>query len=559
MIQLLKMNAILENIKNNLSNYHILNSNFRERYNEIEENIKSAVVISIDSEFSGLSFASKFKNSLFHRGPDRYEVIKKNVDNFLIIEFGLTTFHFNRDENKYEAHMYNFFIFPRPIASVDTKFACQASSLQFLSKCSFDFNKFVYEGIPYLNEEQERVLRSELVEGKLFQQVERNVAFDDEKDIQRVISDVSVWASKAVVGEEYILENDNFRENVIVVYMIHKEIRNRYKDLWSTSSLNNIIVRKVVAGEREELISINGNYLERDILDYFLGFTKIFRLLVSSKKPIVGHNLFIDLMILYNQFYEPLPDNYSVFKKKINTLFPKIYDTKYISYELRKVLKKEDAWESNMLLDLYNYFAEGRGRESNLYRPDVKLWKQSVDQYPDILVHEAGWDSYICGYCFLQLGHYFASATYGLDAYRRPLTSTEHINSVAKFANKVNVVRASIGYVNFAGDDPPSNRPQILLVKVKGNCSISSLEVAEMLAKYCSVDTKPLNNKSVLVAVSNFSCARQILRDFLKHEKYRVSLYHPFRDSTIIRGVLWSGLLISGGLCIGAFIQKLLK
>lgn len=62
MIQLLKMNAILENIKNNLSNYHILNSNFRERYNEIEENIKSAVVISIDSEFSGLSFASKFKN-----------------------------------------------------------------------------------------------------------------------------------------------------------------------------------------------------------------------------------------------------------------------------------------------------------------------------------------------------------------------------------------------------------------------------------------------------------------------------------------------------------------
>ncbi|XP_075220948.1 pre-piRNA 3'-exonuclease trimmer-like isoform X4 [Lycorma delicatula] len=502
MIQLLKMNAILENIKNNLSNYHILNSNFRERYNEIEENIKSAVVISIDSEFSGLSFASKFKNSLFHRGPDRYEVIKKNVDNFLIIEFGLTTFHFNRDENKYEAHMYNFFIFPRPIASVDTKFACQASSLQFLSKCSFDFNKFVYEGIPYLNEEQERVLRSELVEGKLFQQVERNVAFDDEK----------------------------------------------------------IIVRKVVAGEREELISINGNYLERDILDYFLGFTKIFRLLVSSKKPIVGHNLFIDLMILYNQFYEPLPDNYSVFKKKINTLFPKIYDTKYISYELRKVLKKEDAWESNMLLDLYNYFAEGRGRESNLYRPDVKLWKQSVDQLdPDILVHEAGWDSYICGYCFLQLGHYFASATYGLDAYRRPLTSTEHINSVAKFANKVNVVRASIGYVNFAGDDPPSNRPQILLVKVKGNCSISSLEVAEMLAKYCSVDTKPLNNKSVLVAVSNFSCARQILRDFLKHEKYRVSLYHPFRDSTIIRGVLWSGLLISGGLCIGAFIQKLLK
>lgn len=33
------------------------------------------------------------------------------------------------------------------------------------------------------------------------------------------------------------------------------------------------------------------------------------------------------------------------------------------------------------------------------------------------------------------------------DGYERPLSSTEHINGVKKFVNKVNVIRASIGHV----------------------------------------------------------------------------------------------------------------
>lgn len=79
--------------------------------------------------------------SLFDRGPERYEILRKNVENFIIIQFGLTTFHFNRDANKYDARMYNFFLYPRHVSSIDHKFSCQASSLQFLSKCTFDFNK----------------------------------------------------------------------------------------------------------------------------------------------------------------------------------------------------------------------------------------------------------------------------------------------------------------------------------------------------------------------------------------------------------------------------------
>ncbi len=43
------------------------------------------------------------------------------------------------------------------------------------------------------------------------------------------------------------------------------------------------------------------------IMSHMLGFTRVFRLMVSHNKILVGHNHFMDLMILYEKFYKPLP------------------------------------------------------------------------------------------------------------------------------------------------------------------------------------------------------------------------------------------------------------
>jgi len=53
--------------------------------------------------------------------------------------------------------------------------------------------------------------------------------------------------------------------------------------------------------------------LEEDMLDSLLGFTRLFKVLVELKKPIVGHNLLLDLMLMYNQFHEQLPSKLSPF------------------------------------------------------------------------------------------------------------------------------------------------------------------------------------------------------------------------------------------------------
>lgn len=53
--------------------------------------------------------------------------------------------------------------------------------------------------------------------------------------------------------------------------------------------------------------------LEEDMLDSLLGFSRLFKLLVELKKPIVGHNILLDLMLMYNQFHEQLPSKLSPF------------------------------------------------------------------------------------------------------------------------------------------------------------------------------------------------------------------------------------------------------
>lgn len=47
--------------------------------------------------------------------------------------------------------------------------------------------------------------------------------------------------------------------------------------------------------------------------------------------------MYLDLMLIYDKFIDPLPASYEVYKEKLHGCFPNIYDTKYMSLQLRKV------------------------------------------------------------------------------------------------------------------------------------------------------------------------------------------------------------------------------
>jgi hypothetical protein len=38
----------------------------------------------------------------------------------------------------------------------------------------------------------------------------------------------------------------------------------------------------------------------------------------------------LDLMFMYDKFYEPLPETLNEFTEKVHSIFPHIYDTKHL-------------------------------------------------------------------------------------------------------------------------------------------------------------------------------------------------------------------------------------
>jgi len=105
----------------------------------------------------------------------------------------------------------------------------------------------------------------------------------------------------------------------------------------------------------------------------FLGFTKIFRLIVQYKKPLIFHNGFSDLLFLYEKFHEPLPKTYAEFKKNINELFPLIYDTKHISLASKKLkIEMKDMFDSTVLESLFNSLSREVAKKCALYMPSIK-------------------------------------------------------------------------------------------------------------------------------------------------------------------------------------------
>lgn len=61
---------------------------------------------------------------------------------------------------------------------------------------------------------------------------------------------------------------------------------------------------------------------KEEFVESQVGFTTIIELLIESKKPLVVHNGYLDMLFIYSHFIEYLPHDYEVFKKNVNSMFP---------------------------------------------------------------------------------------------------------------------------------------------------------------------------------------------------------------------------------------------
>lgn len=70
------------------------------------------------------------------------------------------------------------------------------------------------------------------------------------------------------------------------------------------------------------------------LFTYELGFSQVIESIIQAKKPMIGHNMFLDMLFIYSQFIGKLPNTMSNFTQKWLDMFPTVYDTKCMANSL---------------------------------------------------------------------------------------------------------------------------------------------------------------------------------------------------------------------------------
>jgi len=493
----------------------ITNENFASKFEEITYNLKKANYIGIDGEFTGLH-AEGALPSIQDSPQERYVKLKKSVQTYNLIQIGLSTFRYCSEQKIFISDSHNFYLFPR---NYDSKCTMQSSAVEFLCQHEFDFNKLTYNGITFMNNKQERQL-----EAQLKHQINERVSllnsqkndFDLQQAMKNVSSEVAEFIRTANVGE--IHEVGVVKEIGVLVAL--EDLKQSVNTIWIHKEDDKVFIEKISEKKRKELDRLDLENERKRNINELLGFTRIFRLLVQFKKPIICHNGFMDFLHLYDKFFEPLPDSFDQFKRTLNTMFPLIYDTKHLAWSVKKVLKKEgkELFESTDCLSLYVSLIRETTKKFNHHLPQIKHSTSSsvysVKSHP----HEAGYDAHMCGSIFLYLSHALASLDSKNMYHIRPNNMNDYFLAVKLFEGKLNMIRASVDHINISGLDPA---PRTVQLVVKSDLSISHLRKA--LSAHGCIEIDSYAGQTVNVVCDGEQTATKLINAYKTSSSVRVT------------------------------------
>ncbi|XP_043944850.1 poly(A)-specific ribonuclease PARN [Protopterus annectens] len=509
----------------------ITRKNFKESLTTVYEAIEEADFLAIDGEFSGISDGPPvctLTNGL-DTPEERYQKLRKHSMDFLLFQFGLCTFKHHHAEAKYIMKSFNFYVFPKPFnrTSPDIKFVCQSSSIDFLASQGFDFNKVFRDGVPYLNREEERQLR---------EQYEEKLSQANGAGTPSFISP-NTAKGPVVVPEEHKVFIDK-----VVPTSTHqkptisktKSWREKYRNL---TSFNNRIVESIPIKDRYIVIS-RADEEERkrreqqkqakeqvrsqervsaalwEELNDAVGFSRIIHAISKSAKLVVGHNMLLDIMHTIHQFYCPLPEVSNSSAQVSICIYTRILDTKLMA----STQPFKEIINNTSLADL-----EKRLKESPFHPPVV----ESAEGFPRYdtaaeQLHEAGYDAYITGLCFISMANYLGSF---LTPPKLRVSSRSKI--VEPFFNKLFLMRVmDIPYVNLQGPDLQPKRENVLHVSFPKEWKTSDLY--QLFSAFGNILVSWIDDTSAFVTLTQPDQVKIAVNTSRYAESYRIQTYAEY-------------------------------
>ncbi|KAK2531434.1 Pnldc1 [Columba guinea] len=413
-----------------------------------------SIPTAFDMEFTGLHSSCPENNepSLFDSPVERYLKARQSVQRFTVTQLGLAIFS-NENSNKYVVHSYNFYLFPATLGVMDVEFTLSASSIQFLSHYGFDYNKFLKDGIPYVNEEQEKIFSQHLLAGSW------KVSSDLDRDVlKKAIDEVTCWIAAAEEDDTMVLHDLSGYQ----MFEVQLVLRQALQNVW-TQPLGDkkVMVKKVSFQHRRLLENSPYDCCQKElILLSARGFTNLFQTLVKAKKPLVGHNMLMDLMHLHDKFYKPLPESYEEFKRNIHILFPVLIDTKTVT---KSVWKKYPFPRVSNLLEVYEVLCSRNLNPTDPASPVIALasdcsrYAVSCPAVQGLLHFEVFPGSHAINNLYsnatslfllvlLKSAHLLLCRSTD-DAVEADPSFSQYLTVLAEYLNKVNFIRGSVSSI----------------------------------------------------------------------------------------------------------------
>ncbi|XP_011839053.1 PREDICTED: poly(A)-specific ribonuclease PARN isoform X2 [Mandrillus leucophaeus] len=449
---------------------------------------------------------------------------------FLLFQFGLCTFKYDYTDSKYITKSFNFYVFPKPFnrSSPDVKFVCQSSSIDFLASQGFDFNKVFRNGIPYLNQEEERQLREQYDEKRsqangagALSYVSPNtskcpvtIPEDQKKFIDQVVEKIEDLLQSEENKNLDLEPCTGFQRKLIYQTLSWKYPKGIHVETLETEKKERYIVISKVDEEERKRREQEKHAKEQEELNDAVGFSRVIHAIANSGKLVIGHNMLLDVMHTVHQFYCPLPADLSEFKEMTTCVFPRLLDTKLMA----STQPFKDIINNTSLAEL-----EKRLKETPFSPPKV----ESAEGFPSYdtaseQLHEAGYDAYITGLCFISMANY-------LGSFLSP--PKIHVSARSKliepFFNKLFLMRVmDIPYLNLEGPDLQPKRDHVLHVTFPKEWKTSDLY--QLFSAFGNIQISWIDDTSAFVSLSQPEQVKIAVNTSKYAESYRIQTYAEY-------------------------------
>ncbi|XP_065780444.1 poly(A)-specific ribonuclease PARN isoform X4 [Muntiacus reevesi] len=435
-----------------------------------------------------------------------------------------------RSLKRYITKSFNFYVFPKPFnrSSPDVKFVCQSSSIDFLASQGFDFNKVFRNGIPYLNQEEERQLREQYDEKRSQSNGAGALSYtspNTSKCPVTIPDDQKKFIDQVVKKIEDLLqseENKNldlepctgFQRKLIYQTLSWKYPKGIHVETLETEKKERYIVISKVDEEERRRREQQKHAKEQEELNDAVGFSRVIHAIANSGKLVIGHNMLLDVMHTVHQFYCPLPADLNEFKEMTTCVFPRLLDTKLMA----STQPFKDIINNTSLAEL-----EKRLKETPFNPPKV----ESAEGFPSYdtaseQLHEAGYDAYITGLCFISMANY-------LGSFLSPPKS--HVSARSKliepFFNKLFLMRVmDIPYLNLEGPDLQPKRDHVLHVTFPKEWKTSDLY--QLFSAFGNIQISWIDDTSAFVSLSQPEQVPIAVNTSKYAESYRIQTYADY-------------------------------